>query len=53
VGHAQAARDAGLSSIYSNHSFRAAGIINYLENGGTLETPQRIAGQADRRAIKL
>jgi hypothetical protein len=31
-------RDAGFSTIYSNHSFRAAGITNYLENGGTLDS---------------
>jgi integrase/recombinase XerD len=42
-------RDAGLSTIYSNHSFRAAGITSYLENGGSLEVAQRIAGQADSR----
>jgi hypothetical protein len=41
--------DAGLSTIYSNHSFRAAGITNYLENDGTLEVAQRIAGHADSR----
>jgi integrase len=35
------------------HSFRAAGITNYLENGGTPETAQRIAGHADSRATKL
>ena len=46
-------RNAGLSSIYSNHSFRAAGITNYLENGGTLETAQRIAGHVDSRTTKL
>ena len=46
-------RDAGLSTIYSNHSFRAAGITNYLENDGTLEVAQRIAGHADSRTTKL
>src|SRR5258708_17855070 len=46
-------RDAGLSTIYSNHSFRAAGITNYLENDGTLEVAQRIAGHADSRTSKL
>src|SRR5258707_525671 len=46
-------RNAGLSSIYSNHSFRAAGITNYLENGGPLETAQRIAGHVDSRTTKL
>jgi hypothetical protein len=44
-------RDAGLSIIYSNHSFRAAGITNYLENDGTLEVAQRIAGHASRCSI--
>ena len=46
-------RDAGLSTIYSNHSFRAADITNYLENDGTLEVAQRIAGHADSRTTKL
>jgi integrase/recombinase XerD len=38
-------RDAGLSTTYSNHCFRAAGITNYLENDGTLE-----GGPADSRS---
>lgn len=46
-------RDAGLPRIYSNHSFRAAGITTYLENGGTLEMAQIIAGHADSRTTKL
>jgi len=46
-------RDAGLSTIHSNHSFRAAGITNYLENDGTLEMAKRIAGHADSRTTKL
>jgi hypothetical protein len=37
-------RDAGVSSIYCNHSLRAAGITNFLENGGSLEAAQRMAG---------
>jgi Phage integrase family len=41
-------RDAGIVGDYSPHSFRATGITNYLENGGTLEVAQRIAGHADR-----
>jgi integrase/recombinase XerD len=32
---------------------RATGITNYLENGGTLEVAQRIAGHADNRTTKL
>jgi integrase/recombinase XerD len=35
------------------HSFRATGITNYLENDGTLEAAQRIAGHADSRTTKL
>jgi site-specific recombinase XerD len=46
-------KDAGLPTIYSNHSFRAAGITNFLENGGNLEVAQRIAGHADSRTTKL
>jgi integrase/recombinase XerD len=34
-------------------SFRATGIINFLENGGTLEVAQRIAGYAESRTTKL
>ena len=33
--------------------FRATGITNFLENGGTLEVAQRIAGHADSRTTKL
>jgi integrase/recombinase XerD len=46
-------RNAGLSTIYSNYSFRATGITNYLENGGTLEVAQRIAGHADSQTTKF
>jgi integrase/recombinase XerD len=46
-------KDAGLPTLYSNHSFRAAGITNFLENGGNLEVAQRIAGHADSRTTKL
>jgi hypothetical protein len=42
-----------LAGDYSPHSFRATGITNYLENGGTLEVAQRIAGHADSRTTKL
>jgi integrase/recombinase XerD len=46
-------KDAGLSDVFSPHSFRATGITNFLENGGTLEVAQRIAGHADSRTTKL
>jgi integrase/recombinase XerD len=39
-------KEAGLPCAFSAHSFRATGITNYLENGGTLEVAQRIAGHA-------
>jgi integrase/recombinase XerD len=31
----------------------STGITNYLENGGTLDLAQRIAGYADSRTTKL
>ena len=34
-------------------NLRAAGITNHLENDGTLEVAQRIAGHADSRTTKL
>jgi len=46
-------KNAGIPTIYSNHSFRAAGITNFLENVGNLEVAQRIAGHADSRTTKL
>jgi site-specific recombinase XerD len=45
--------DAGLVGAYSCHSFRATGITTFLENGGTLETAQYLAGHADSRTTKL
>jgi site-specific recombinase XerC len=38
---------AGPPAHYSPHSFRATLITNVLENDGTLEAAQRIAGHAD------
>jgi len=46
-------RDAGLVSAYSCHNFRATGITTFLENHGTLETAQYLAGHADSRTTKL
>ena len=39
-------KQAGLPAHYSPHTFRAIGITNFLENDGTLEAAQRIAGHA-------
>jgi integrase len=46
-------KQAGLSAHYSAHSFRATAITNSLENDGTLEAAQRVAGHADSRTTKL
>jgi integrase len=44
---------AGINAPVSPHSFRAAGITIYLENGGTLETAQKIAAHESPRTTKL
>jgi hypothetical protein len=36
-----------------NHSFRATGITNFLENGGTIEEAQAIACHESPRTTKL
>ena len=46
-------RDAGIVGEFSNHSFRATGITTFLENSGTIEAAQYIAGHADSRTTKL
>jgi len=40
----QRARAAQLQTNISAHSFRAAGITTYLQNGGKLEIPQQMPG---------
>jgi integrase/recombinase XerD len=44
---------AGLSDRVCNHSFRAAGITVYLQNGGTVEKAQTIAAHESPRTTKL
>ena len=46
-------RAAGLGDRICNHSFRATGITNYLENNGTLEKAQAIACHESPRTTKL
>jgi len=46
-------KDADIFGEFSNHSFRATGITTFLENGGSLESAQFIAGHADSRTTKL
>lgn len=44
---------AGLGNRICNHSFRATGITNYLENYGTLEKAMQIAAHESPRTTKL
>lgn len=46
-------RAAGLSATTCCHTFRATGITAYLENGGTIENAQAIAGHESPRTTKL
>ena len=43
----------GIPPVFSNHSFRATGITEFLANGGSLETAQQLANHADSRTTKL
>lgn len=47
------AADAGVKTAIGCHSFRALGITNYLENGGTLEKAQQMAAHESPRTTKL
>ncbi|MEM6866792.1 MAG: tyrosine-type recombinase/integrase [Cyanobacteria bacterium P01_C01_bin.121] len=47
------ARDAGLQTEICNHTFRGTGITNYLENGGTRDIAQEMAGHEDVRTTAL
>ena len=47
------ARAAGITARISNHSFRASGITNYLENGGVLEKAAAMAAHASTRTTQL
>ena len=44
---------AGIKTRISNHSFRATGITNFLENGGMLEHAQDMAAHASPRTTRL
>lgn len=44
---------AGIPPVFSNHSFRATGITEFLINGGSLEVAQNLANHADSRTTKL
>jgi integrase len=47
------AKQAGIKTKIGCHSFRATGITNYLENGGTLEKAQAMANHESPRTTKL
>lgn len=44
---------AGIGRHICNHSFRATGITNFLQNGGSLENAQAIAAHESPRTTKL
>jgi integrase len=47
------AKEAGIKTEISSHSFRATGITAYLENGGTIEHAQAIAAHESPRTTRL
>jgi len=47
------AKDAGIETAIGCHTFRATGITNYLENGGTLEKAQQMAAHESAKTTKL
>jgi len=47
------ARDAGILTAIGNHSFRAIGLTDYLDNGGDITIAQRMAGHEDISTTRL
>jgi site-specific recombinase XerD len=47
------AKAAGLSGVVTCHTWRATGITVYLQNGGTIEKAQAIAGHESPKTTKL
>lgn len=47
------ARDAGILTAIGNHSFRAIGLTDYLDNGGDITVAQRMAGHEDISTTRL
>ncbi|NEP19197.1 MAG: tyrosine-type recombinase/integrase [Leptolyngbya sp. SIO4C1] len=47
------AQDADIATDICNHTFRGTGITNYLENGGSRDTAQELAGHEDVRTTAL
>jgi integrase/recombinase XerD len=46
-------KDAGLETAIGNHSFRAIGITDYLENGGDINIAKRMAGHSNIKTTEL
>ena len=47
------AKDCGLETAIGNHSFRAIGITDYLENGGDINIAKRMAGHSNIKTPEL
>ena len=47
------AKAVGFAPSICNHTFRATGITAYLEEGGTIEKAQAIAGHESPKTTKL
>ena len=47
------AKDVGIATPIGCHTFRATGITNYMQNGGTLETAQKMANHESARTTGL
>ena len=46
-------RDAGIVAAIGNHSFRAIGITDYLDNGGDITIAQRMAGHSNIKTTQV
>jgi site-specific recombinase XerD len=44
---------AGINTDACNHTFRASGITNFLNNGGSRDSAQKIAAHEDIRTTAL
>jgi integrase/recombinase XerD len=47
------AKDAGQETAIGNHSFRAIGITDYLENGGDINIAKRMGGHSNIKTTEL
>lgn len=45
--------DAGIEAAIGNHSFRAIGLTDYLENGGDINIAKRMAGHSNIKTTEL